>query len=44
LKANNWLKNGGSTAGKVEIPEDLLNLAKKVKTNAAIQDSESDSD
>ncbi len=44
LKANNWLKNEGSTAGKVEIPENLLNLAKKVKTNAAIQDSQSDSD
>jgi len=44
LKANSWLKNEGSTAGKVEIPENLLNLAKKVKTNAAIQDSQSDSD
>jgi hypothetical protein len=35
LKANNWLKNEGLTAGKMEIPENLINLAKKVKTNAA---------
>jgi hypothetical protein len=44
LKAKNWLKNEGLTAGKMEIPENLINLAKKVKTNAAIEDSESDSD
>ncbi len=42
LKANNWLKNEGLTAGKMEIPENLINLAKKVKTNAAIQESDSD--
>ncbi|XP_045027967.1 uncharacterized protein LOC116920669 [Daphnia magna] len=42
LKANNWLKNEGTTAGKVEIPDNLINLAKKVITNAAIQDSQSD--
>ena len=35
LKAKNWLKNEGLTAGKMEIPENLINLAKKVKTNAA---------
>jgi hypothetical protein len=43
LKANNRLKKEGLTARKMEIPVNLINLAKKVKTNAAIQD-ESDSD
>jgi hypothetical protein len=42
LKANNRLKKEGLTARKMEIPVNLINLAKKVKTNAAIQDSESD--
>jgi hypothetical protein len=37
------LKKEGLTARKMEIPVNLINLAKKVKTNAAIQD-ESDSD
>jgi hypothetical protein len=42
LKANNRLKKEGLTARKMEIPVNLINLAKKVETNAAIQD-ESDS-
>lgn len=36
ISAKTWLKNQKSTAGNVNIPEDLIKAAKKVKSNAAI--------
>lgn len=44
MKGKMWLKNQKQTAATIDIPADLMKLAKKVKSNGAIESSESDSD
>ena len=42
MKGKIWLKNQKRKADAVGIPDALLNLVKKVKSNAAIESSDSD--
>ena len=44
MKGKMWLKNQNKKASTVEIPDALLQLAKKVKINATIIESESESE
>ena len=37
IKGKMWLKNLNQTAATIEIPDGLMKLAKKVKSNAAIE-------
>ena len=42
IKGKNWLKNRGAKAGTVISPDFMLKLSKTVKTNATIENSDSE--